>query len=97
MRHNLEDAIYGVAGARSRIHFLFHARFSGGVDAGQHHFVFPGERGDLVPRRVALQFHAAHANHVAGHLDAQSRSMSLAKAPAATRAVDSRAEARSST
>ena len=71
VRNHFKDTVHGVVGARCGFHFVFHAGFGGGVDARQDHFLFAGERGNLFPRRIAFEVHAAHANYVACNLDAE--------------------------
>ena len=71
MRNHFKNTVHGVVGARCRFHFLFHARFGGGIDAGEQHFLFRCERGYFLPRRIPFKLDAAHADHMAGDLDAE--------------------------
>ena len=95
---DLKDAADGVAGAQDVIDFRFHLLFGFRVDAVQQHFIALAQGGDLFPGgdATAAPTRPTRTTWLLTSMPSDFSS-SLAMAPAATRAVDSRAEARSST
>ncbi len=97
VHHHLKDAANSVAGARSFFYLLFHAGLGRRVHAAQQNLSALRDLDNLFPGGSAFKLYATYTDDVAANSMPSSRNSSLAKPPAATREVDSRAEARSST
>ena len=98
MGHHFEDAADGVAGAKRDVHLLLHRGLRFGIDAVQQNFVLAAKRNERsqVTRLVPIRALPTAITWLSTSIP-NSRRKSFAIAPAATRAVDSRAEARSRT
>jgi hypothetical protein len=79
VRHHFKDSVYRVAGLRCLVDFCLHLRLSLGIDAGQNDVGSGSEGSDLLPLGVAQQLGAAHADYVAGDLNAQLSQQQLGK------------------
>ena len=95
-RHHFEDAAHRVAGAVGLVHHFFHARFRRRIHAAEQHLVARGSARPVRPRRPARSSRTGPtAITWLSTSMPNSPSSALAIAPTATRAVVSRALARS--
>jgi len=98
VRHHFEDASHGVTRSQNFVYFLFHVLFGVGVGTAQKDFFLARNLLDFLPRNFAIGNRTdPTAITWLRTSTPNSRKNNFANAPIATRAADSRAEARSRT
>ena len=71
MHNHLKHATHRIAGPQHRVHLGLHPRLGFRIHAVQQNLIPCPQRHNLLPRHIAFQLRAAHANHMTRHVDAQ--------------------------